>query len=233
MRKRKLDPKIIRVNDNVKIVTPESFVRCGYPLCKADLKQGIYEAYGKVIQDLIYSAGQGNKFIKQNENGGYPGTKRLFGEDFPHPLDINNEFIDLLASIQLKAKGFGGNTRGIFTKSYPTIKDKIFRVSHIRFVTTGERIPGSRYRGYWDDECEPPMLINTKTHKILELDLCKKDIDDDFKTKHLKTNTAPWIEYMSVEIEAKNVEKQPDERETIQDEEGNWVKNPMYNFYED
>ena len=72
MRKRKLDPKIIRNGDRVRIVTPEIFVRCGYPLCKADLREDIAKNYGKIIEDLIYSVEKGDKLLTRDEKGLYP-----------------------------------------------------------------------------------------------------------------------------------------------------------------
>jgi hypothetical protein len=222
MRKPKLDPKIIRRGDRVRVVIPEIFVRCGYPLCKADLKEDIYKHYGRLVEDIIYSVGKGDKLISRDEDGIFPSPSRAIDS-------CNNKIIDILASIRLVAKNFGGNERKVFTKRYDEIKDRIFQVRGIRFVTTGEYVrgySGYSYEGDWD--CDPPYLSDPKVHKILSLDLCRKEIDEDFITQYLKSNSPMFREYQLVEIEAKNVKKLTDDREFIQDEKGNWIKNKLY-----
>jgi hypothetical protein len=224
MRKRKLDPKIIRSGDRVKIINPEVFLRCGYPLCKEDLKDELRKKYRKVIESLLWSARNDKEFVLKAElDTGWinHGISRS---------EINgyNSIIDILASAQLIAKKFGGNERKIFTQKYDNLKDRIFYVTGKKTVMTGFYVPGSGGISYHDEyDYDPPCLEGSKSHIILSLDLCRKEIDEDFKTKYLHT-TAPWIEYQEVRIEAKNVEKLPDDRETIQDENGNWIKNPLY-----
>jgi len=70
-RKRKLDPKIIRVDDYVRIDNPEMFVRCGYPLSLNDMCKEVEDIFGKVIEDLIYSVRNLDKFMQRDENGKY------------------------------------------------------------------------------------------------------------------------------------------------------------------
>lgn len=215
MRKPRLDPKVIRSGDRVKIINPEVFVRCGYPLCKEDLKEELYKKYGRIIDSLLCSARNDKEFVLTDEP-----SSNLFEE-----TKYNSEIINILASVQLVAKKFGGKERKIFTQRYDALKDKIFYVAGKRIVVTGEYVPGYG-GGMFSEDCEPPYLTGVKTHKILLLDLCRKEIDEDFKTKHMRSNL--WIKHQPVEIEAKNVEKLPDERELIQDKNGNWIKNPMY-----
>ena len=38
---KKINPKIIRIGDTVKIVKPNIFIRCGYPLSKNEAKKEI------------------------------------------------------------------------------------------------------------------------------------------------------------------------------------------------
>lgn len=221
MRKRKLDPKIIRAGDKVKIVNPEVFVRCGYPLCKADLKEEIYQHYGKLIEDIMYSVGKGNKLISRNEESLFPAADIMIDP-------FNNKFIDELASIRLRAKKFGGNERKIFTKRYEDLKDKVFYVRGTRFVQTGFYVPGdsSQYYSEYDD-FTPPYLDKAKTHKILIIDLTRREIDEDFRSRTERSRSM-FIRYQLIEIEAIHVEKLPDDREYLQDKNGNWIKNEMY-----
>jgi len=219
VKKSKLDPKIIRIRDRVKIINPEVFIRCGYPLCKADVKEEIYQHYGKFIEDLVYSVSKGNEFLDRNNS-----SVELFNDENRSDRNANSKIMDALVSIRLVAKKFGGNERKIFTKAYDQLKGKTFYVTGIRFIQTGTYVSG--YGGHFsgDYDYSLPYLSEPKIHKLLTLDVCRKEIDEDFKDKliHIATsNGTKWKEYESIEIEACNVEKLPDEREFIQDKDGN------------
>ena len=52
---KKLDPKIIRVGDMVRIDNPEMFIRCGYPMSLEDACKEVDELFGDDILRLLDS----------------------------------------------------------------------------------------------------------------------------------------------------------------------------------
>jgi len=53
-RKRKLDPKIIRVGDQVKIIIPDFFEACRYDNNIITKTEEVVEQHGKEIRDFIH-----------------------------------------------------------------------------------------------------------------------------------------------------------------------------------
>jgi hypothetical protein len=209
MGKHKLDPRIIRIDDRIKIINPQVFVRCGYPLCKQNLIPELNKAYGKIVQNLIDSVKMGDTMMESDKDGKYP-NKQYCQIEQPvnsHYLVIMNE----LASIRLIEKNFGGKDRKIYTETVESLRNAECSVWGVRFVKTGIYVLGSgKYRGFCDDNDCYPFLDHIVSHKILKLSLC------------LKNN------YLPVEIEACHVEKIPDDRDYVQDKEGHWIQNPSY-----
>jgi len=183
-RKRKLDPKIIRVGDTIKILDPQLFIRCGYPLCLRDMKSEVEKSFENIIEDLIYSVGRGNQFMQRNDKGLYLDQSKVKNSSFGSSRQSGHsreyyKILRELASVRIKVKNFGGNDRKIYTEKYEMSKDKEALVAKIKFVKTGLRVSGSssydNYSGH--NEYDPPYLEGEKTHKILELDLCRGEIE--------------------------------------------------------
>jgi len=174
MRKRKLDPNIIRIDDIVRIDNPEMFIRCGYPLCLDDMYGEIEEKFGRVIEDLVHSIEFGDEFVQRDDKGRWPdGTYKKIGIS-----NSSGRIYQELAYCRLMGKKFGGNERKIFTKNEEELKGKRAKVVDVKIVKTGNRISGSggydSYNGEYD--YEPAYLADQKTHKILQLDI----IDNSF-----------------------------------------------------
>jgi len=202
------NPKIIRRNDAVKIIKPDLFLRCGYPLSLKDMVREIDAHYGEIIEDLVYSVGKGDKFMRRNEKGFYEdGVNLIPALKIKSESDVRNnpryEILKMFAYPRLVAKQFGGNQRTIHTEYHEELKDRVTTVYNINFVKTGIRQPswrsGNMYDGY---EYEPPYLENQETHKILEL-----AIPVDFKTKVFTSITVDGEQVDSIFIEDGNVEK--------------------------
>lgn len=154
---RKKDPKIIRRGDMVKIIKPEFFVRCGYPMDFKDAYEYVDRNHNDAIHRLI------------NEIGDY--KTGLSGKEFWFPTGVYRKVVRAFAYDYMKARKFGGNERKIYTKPVPAAGGKVFRVLGVRSVRTGIYTPGSPTRGYdaVDDDFQPPFLREEKAHKILEL----------------------------------------------------------------
>jgi len=170
MKKRKLDPKIIRVGDIVRIDKPEEFIRCGYPLCIKDMKKEIDELYReeilKGVQKLIEMVKDSDR--KSIKIIGLVGTQKTNSREEV----VYQKILRELAVVRLMDKKFGGNERKIFTEENKSLKNTIAEVVDIKIHRTGNRVSSSSggydYNGYYD--YEPPYLESMKTHKILVLD---------------------------------------------------------------
>lgn len=145
--------KIIRRNDNVKIIIPNFFVRCGYPMCPENETKSIFREFGKEINGLLTKIG-----VKRFQNFG------------------NTEFLDKLckeiAYAKCKTNHYGGHDRQIFTQEMPELKDSTFHVLNTKYVKTGKYNHGSFYQTIDGSDYEPAYLSNEKTHKLLQID-CK------------------------------------------------------------
>jgi len=170
----KKDPKIIRVGDTVKIINPELFVRCGYPLSRNDCVGMIKKQYESDIIDLIHCVYQGIDFIKRDADGKFPDSSfvlknDVFSDKFRDNAclsSVHREIIDRLAYAKLNSLKFGGNERKILTEKKEEFRNKVAKVVGIRFVKTG--IYDAGYQIADDDWCQSG-LSDEKTHKILEL----------------------------------------------------------------
>jgi hypothetical protein len=144
----------MKKNDNVKIVIPEIFVRCGYPESISDNVNNIRIKYTVEIRQLLY---------------------KILGF-YPELLDNTyDKILNELTYLYLRKTGFGGNERRIYTRimdknNWDYEKEKVMKVTKTKIVTTGTYVEGSYYDKEYPGEYEPPKLINQKKHKILELD---------------------------------------------------------------
>lgn len=139
----KKDPKIIRVGDKVRIVNPEMFVRCGYPMTKQDARE---EVFSRFSQQAI----------------------QLMRDTLGHEYDwvAYHTVMEALAYGWMKQHHFGGNNREIYTAYEAMAKDQIGIVTKIRFVKTGIYVCGYQTE---EDEYISSYLKNQETHKILSL----------------------------------------------------------------
>lgn len=160
---------VIRIGDTVRIVNPEFFLRCGYPL---SLKDGM----DMIINDeeTMTALGQGiDKALGRKCNVSL--KEELFGLSATiRPTRISydiQKIIRLLAYYRIKNEGFGGNERKIFTKRVESAKDHEFKVIGKKTVTTGVYVPSSGGYNSWSGEYDydPAYLDSMKAHVILEL----------------------------------------------------------------
>lgn len=160
--KRKLDPKIIRVGDQVKISNCMFFVRCGYPLCVKDLTESIMSRNKSEISNLL------EKEVHPKLSGDHKGwlTNNTV-------LDYEIERVcKTIASIKIVVDKWGGNRREIYEKSIPDLKNECFIVKEVKFVKTGIRHQGGgyTYTYFGEEDYDPTYLDIDKTYKILTLD---------------------------------------------------------------
>lgn len=154
----KTAPHIFRIGDRVRIITPDIFVRCGYPF---DIQYAIDNLVTtdekKIIQNLLEGPffSFGNAQWRQNYH----------------------RMLRSLAHQRLCNEGFGGNERRIHTVNRPELAYVEGYVIGKRMVRTGKYSRGS-YGSYGEDG-EASELRNTKCHQILKIDLDNKSRDPD------------------------------------------------------
>lgn len=203
---KKLNPNIIRVDDMVKIINPIFVIRCGYPMSLDDARKEIIEEYSKVIDDLVYSVRQGNKFMI-SKNGYYEnGSCALLNkEEYQKDNYKHYKIVDALAYERLISKNFGGNTRSLHTEIKEELKGIEARVLSIQYVKTGIRVPSSRYYDSYNGgyEYEQGYLDKCETHKILNIGVIRQS----------NKLWDAWEAY-DLKIEAIHVEKIPNIQET-------------------
>ena len=159
--------QVIRVGDLVQIVKPEMFIRCGYPLTVREVKASFYEK-GEPKEDDRYQ-----KIMDLFKSAGVRFNSDMFSTS-SHALRKKsiNKIIDALAYEIVRAKGFGGDERKLYTKDVPALAGNVYRVCHKKVCVTGTYFPAVMNEDYWagQDDYEPAGLSDTKTHVILYLD---------------------------------------------------------------
>lgn len=153
---------IIRINDRVKIITPDVFIRCGYPLTKEDmLRNELKQSDVKRIEDFL------------SEFGIYPHFFHVVGTDITQYLEnktytqVFDRVADAIAYGLLAGKRFGGRDRKIFTEYKEYLKDSYGTVVERKVVNTGTYNYG--FSGGWEDDYEPATLTNQKTHVLFRV----------------------------------------------------------------
>jgi hypothetical protein len=200
-RERKLNPRIIREGDRVRIVNPLLFIRCGYPMCLPEETERINKTYRKDILDLLNKV----EATRPNSSGNKAYSWRLD--------ETIKKIAQSLAYMRLHSKYFGGAERKIFTVEAPSMAGYEFTVHNIMFVKTGTHFgPSGDAEDY-----EPGGLWQAKTHKIVGSscwttagNMQEKLRDPIVEQATYKNNPNGVRSFQGVWLEACNVEKVKD-----------------------
>lgn len=147
--------KIIRVRDKVRIIKPEFFVRCGYPMDiqreAAQLQQELFDDF-RVLMQKVGINGSLYAFTEQT----YRSYSKICHE---------------LAYAKCRTNNFGGNERQIYRESIPIMADTVCSVLDTKIVKTGIYKPKFNCHSYeyGVDECDPAELTNQQTHKLVKV----------------------------------------------------------------
>ncbi len=156
---RKLKTPNIHAGDTVRIVKPEFFVRCGYPICFEGETARVLKEQGETINAFLRSQG-----VK---------PPHIMG-DMSHP---QQKVAKAIAYCLLRQKKFGGPNRSIHTERIASKEGEVAQVVSVSFVKTGIYSPG--YRDY-DGEYESAYLSDEKTHRILTLGIYGQLVSSDY-----------------------------------------------------
>lgn len=202
---------IIRLDDRVKIITPEVVLRCGYNLTK------------KIVKDTLITQEHRDSIFKMlSEFRGRPEPSPLFKiEEFGETNDkMYDKIVNLMAGELLHRHGFGGEERKIHTIRRESLQGKTAMVVCRKVVKTGKYRAGGGsqdyYSGEWD--YEPAYLKDEKTHVLFKVyvdpyqeGVCS-GINEEYNETYFenytdmigKNHTAPWS---GIWMEAKSLEK--------------------------
>lgn len=169
---------VFHVDDLVTVREPLVVVRVGYPLTKEDAMKAAEELYADKIHPFLKELG----LLTDSAEFGMDYDPRLY-----------HDILNALASHWIRAKGFGGKERKIYTELNERLRDtKGWRVISKRYVKTGIYCSGG-YSGGYDGEpdYDPSYLSNEQTHALLTLE------------------TPDWRTSLNnIKIEAVNVQKE-------------------------
>jgi hypothetical protein len=142
----------IKRGDIVRVVNPQTFLRCGYPLDP------------RAVEDEVQGTQRARicKFLEISEDDPMFKWERNY---------IIGLVVKALARKHLVANSFGGYERTIHTREMPEIKNRLYKVLDFRFRVTGTYCPPSEsYDPEYGSEYEPATLDGSKRHKILSLE---------------------------------------------------------------
>lgn len=178
---------IIKPGDLVKIINPQIFIRCGYPLCLKDVMESLDQSIAIDAIKKIIGAPLDQHFHVT------PKMERAI-------RDINKG----LAYAVMLSKRFGGSERKIYTCEEPSYLNAIVKVESKRRVVTGDRYGGCG-PGYYGDASEGPSLENQQHHTLIKFWPATFD-----KNGREVFYLSPFYESDFLEIEQIHVEKAED-----------------------
>ena len=144
---------VYRVNDRVKIINPDFFVRVGYPwTVEYGVNTLVTSEEKEKIKELIGINNIDREYL-------------LFEYENIFKVNLFDKIVEELARYKIRAGGFGGKERSIYTEKIEEFKGKIVRVTSKKVVKTGSYNHGSWHE---DDYC-PAYLSNEKSHVLLEV----------------------------------------------------------------
>lgn len=186
----KRDPNIIREGDLVRVVSPEVLIRVGYPMSQEDALKAVREKYDQAILDVIEDMhGVSARRREETQVAGFSLIDRKKLSDTRCFKNVMRE----LSYGYLRAKGFGGRERRIYTRTEPKLKGEVFPVRRVKIHKTGDYFGPSGGYCEWtgDYDYEPGGLENERTHKFV--DVCT------YGMLKMDGSDGTWIEVCNVE----------------------------------
>jgi hypothetical protein len=166
--------EVFRVHDKIQIISPNIFVRCGYPLTKElAIKNLVTFKEKQKIADLV-----GVYLHNDDQDNLEPIWDELSnGNKSSAYFDI----LDKFALLKMRQNNFGGSERKVYTEFKPEYLNATGTILSKKCVQSGIHHSGGNYCGEW----EPSYLANQKTHIILEvwLDCIKNNTYDSYRVK--------------------------------------------------
>lgn len=160
----KTKPIRYNIGDKIKIIDPQMFVRCGYPLTPQIVKeQHITDEEKKSITDFLSTFGITEYGVLASYYSPRGSRRYYYYKAF-------DAIMNIIAYNRVGQMQMGGNERTIHTEYDPHKKDIVYTVIGKKVHRTGTYFPSRSSVDYWGEyDYEPGGLANMKTHVILEL----------------------------------------------------------------
>lgn len=151
--------KYAKAGEKIKIITPNLFVRVGYPLTP----EIVMETHREEVERLVSIA---SRAIQGTPPAGLLDTE-------PYLTPRANQLLTMaVCSFILNRERFGGPDRKIYEKLEPSLLDKVVTVTEKHFVKTGKYYGPSGGYSYWGEyDYEPGGLKDEKTHCVYSIDI--------------------------------------------------------------
>jgi len=195
MGKRK--PNLLRVGDIARVNIPNRFIRCGYELTPMIAAEKLVDEHSEDILEFLNKLGINDCIYTESGKSDFEDRTRKIDMSF---YDIKT-LLFALGYIKVKADGFGGKSRKIFSVPDPMLEDTIVEVISTKQVMTGEYYPPFGSYGWY----EPGGLTNQQSNRILNIRICKHNKAYQGKIIPLEDN--PHQQWKGLWIEANNCEK--------------------------
>lgn len=164
MKVTKKKKEVYRLHDRIRILTPEVFIRCGYPLTTEMISESMTEEQLKAIHEMF------EKFGIRTDPSKVPATNKYFTE-IQSINDKPFQFVrNVIARELLGQKRWGGPERKIYTELRSEFLNATATVYSKRVVKTGTYMPGWGHTSYFGEyDYEPAYLDGEETHIILTI----------------------------------------------------------------
>jgi len=184
---KKLDPNVIRIGDQVKVIKPEFVERVGYPLSFDDACTIIAEKYSDKINEFM-----GSIFPETSDLN---KARSLTLKSYWCKSKSFHRIVKALAYTYIDQHRFGGNERKIYTY---TLDEEIWQNQVVygkAVVKTGLYYGPSGGHYPYEDDFEPGGLDKCKTHMLLNIGNAFADCKPMFSIPKYYG----WIEACNVE----------------------------------
>jgi hypothetical protein len=184
-----------QVGTRVRIVTPERFVRCGYPMTPAIAAKELMANHEQDIIEFLEKLGIAQGLTEVILNPSTDGPKKVLRAEHRAVKRLAGD----LGYFYTGAKGFGGRERKIFTTPSPEDEGLIGFISESRSVMTGHYYgPSGGYDSYSGEyDYDPGGLDGMKSNRIHRLSLYRDTFDTDPEYAQFPGN---WYEQRCLEV---------------------------------
>ena len=185
--------RIFKVGDTVKVINPQEFIRCGYPLSYQEAEEYIENNHTDKIFN-IFKAIRGADQSTDNYD--------VFADYDRHQYTkAYRRVVEGLALEYLEYKNYGGKIRSVHSKYNNELEKVIAKVTAVKVCQSGKYVSacqGGSY-GLYEGEYEysPPYLTEVKMHRILH---CSVIPTNNSSFIHLLYQSQFRIEDINVEL---------------------------------
>jgi len=188
---------LLRVGDKARVIIPNRFIRCGYELTPMIVAEKLATENSEDIVEFLNKLGIAGENYRKTGPFGFKATTDKINID----ARGMRMFMKALGYIKVRADGFGGKDRKIFSVPDPILEDVGIEVLSTRQVMTGEYYaPTGSYDWY-----EPGGLKKQQSNRILNIRICKHN--KTYRGQIISDIDDPHQQWKGLWIEANNCEK--------------------------